>query len=171
MPAMPLARLAGRRSRPVPTMASSPIRTAAIVMLAVAAQLFGWVAFRWLGLQAHGEVPGAPIPEWYGLSSPVLGRMIALVPAVAVGWLVARHGALLGALVNVLASVLFWGFQFSRGGGWAWSVAFLLAAPPLSVLASALAEAIQGAIAGAAGTYFGQRAQLGAAASYGRRSG
>ena len=151
-------------------MSSNPIRIAIFVVLAAVLQLGGWVAFRWLGLQAHGEVAGAPIPEWYGLLSPVLGRVIALAPAFVVGWLVVRRGATLGALVNVLASVLFWGFHFTRADGWSWSVAFLLMAPPLSVMASVLAEVIQGAVAGAAGAYFAQRAQSGAA-DYGRRLG
>ena len=142
-------------------MARTATHDAVLVVLAVALQLALWLAFRWLGLQVHGEVPGAPIPEWFGFLSPPLTRIISIAPAFLVGWFATRHGAALGALAGVLASVASWGFQTLPGAWSGWSLSSLVNAPISNQISSALAAAILGGVAGAAGVFFSQRVRAG----------
>ena len=123
-------------------------------MVAAALQLLLWAAFRWVELQVHGEASGAPIPDWYGFLGLPLNQIISVAPAFVVGWLAGRRGPALGALTGVLASLVSWGFRSLPGVWSGWSLSFLLIAPPLHVLASALAAAILGCVSGAAGAFF-----------------
>ena len=132
------------------------LRDVILVVSAAIIQEMLWVAFRWLGLQVHGEVPGASIPDWYAVVWPPLSRAISFAPPFAVGWLAARHGVLLGASAAVLASLLNWGFQHDIGVLPSWSLSLMLGwfrSGSPSILGSALAAAILGVVCAAAGAY------------------
>jgi hypothetical protein len=138
-------------------MLPSSIRLAVLVVAAALLQLALWMAFRWLGLQVHGEIAGAPIPNWYALVGLPLNQVVSIAPAFIVGWFTDRRGPVLGAMVGILASLASWGFR-SIPGVWSdWSVSLLLMAPPRHVLASALAAAILGCVSGAAGAFLARR--------------
>lgn len=135
----------------------SSIGRTLLVVSAALLQLSLWTAFRWVGLQVHGEISGAPIPDWYALVGLPLNQVVSIAPAFIVGWFTGRRGPVLGAMVGILASLASWGFH-SIPGVWSdWSLSFLLMAPPLHVFASALAAAILGCVSGAAGGFLGGR--------------
>ena len=105
-------------------MSPTSIRFAVLVVLAAALQLLLWTAFRWVGLQVHGEVSGAPIPDWYGFLGLPLNQIISIAPAFIVGWLAGRRGPALGALMGVLASLVSWRFHSLPGVWSGWSFHF-----------------------------------------------
>jgi hypothetical protein len=98
-------------------MSPTSIRFAVLVVLAAALQLLLWAGFRWVGLQVHGEVSGAPIPDWYGFLGLPLNQIISIAPAFVVGWLADRRGPALGALMGVLASLSAGAFIPCPGSG------------------------------------------------------
>jgi hypothetical protein len=138
-------------------MAHYSSKDAVLVAVAALLQVALWQCLRWLGLQVHGEVPGASIPEWYALLSLPLSRLISIAPCFLVGFWAIRHGVALGALAGVLASVASWGFPSLPGVLSGWSLSTLLMWPVSHVFSSALAAAILGGVAGAAGAFFRQR--------------
>jgi hypothetical protein len=102
----------------------------------------------------------AEVPHWYALSSGAMHTLVAVAPALLVGFIARTRGASLGLAIGILGALLFSAFHSVNwssleGTGMREHIQF-----GGELLSLSLGSGIIGFVAGAAGQLFGTRRAL-----------